>query len=143
MIYDSGREPEGTASDLDGDHWYGRDCSGMIAMAWHLPPGRFYGLTTRNMMSSPLISQIERNELRPGDALLRPGHHVVLFEAWQDAVRLTFSYFSFGSTPMRHYNGQPGERHGPLGSFDADGEISLRPANLYIAVRYQRVVDDS
>ncbi|MBT8226968.1 MAG: hypothetical protein HKP61_13240 [Dactylosporangium sp.] len=39
--------------------------------------------------------------LQPGDLLSNAAHHAILFDAWEpDYVR--FSYYSFGSTPVKH-----------------------------------------
>jgi FG-GAP-like repeat len=67
---------------------------------------------------------------------------VVLFEAWA-ADHVHFSYWSFGATPMRHYNGGSGSTEGPLGSI-ADGvNLASHPSTHYHAYRYRKIVDDS
>jgi hypothetical protein len=98
-------------------------------MAWHLPPGQYGGRNTRTLpdVSTP----IGRNDLEPGDILDFPAHHVVLFEAWE-ADHVHFSYYSFGSTPIRHVTGV---------SF-GDRTLSGWPTSSYVALRYVNVVDD-
>ncbi|TDV38655.1 hypothetical protein [Actinophytocola oryzae] len=56
--------------------------------------------------------QIDRNELRIGDALLAMGKHVRLFERWTDATRTSYVAYDSGSTPVKHQvyvRARPGE----------------------------------
>ena len=59
---------------------YRSDCSGLVSFAWSLSSP---GLTTRDFVPGA-AKYIPMNDLRPGDALLRPGHHIVLFKDWTD-----------------------------------------------------------
>jgi len=61
---------------------YRQDCSGFVSMAWVLPtPGR----TTRDL--AQLCVPITKDQLQPGDILLKPGSHVAIFAGWVDPER--------------------------------------------------------
>ncbi|MCK5717573.1 MAG: DUF4384 domain-containing protein [Thiomargarita sp.] len=53
----------------------GVDCSGFISRVWHLKS--HYNTSRLPKISKKLAS---KNDLRPGDILNRPGHHVMLFD---------------------------------------------------------------
>ncbi|MCL5887497.1 MAG: cell wall-binding repeat-containing protein [Actinobacteria bacterium] len=58
------------------------DCSGFVSMAWGLPgPGR----TTRDLAA--VSTTITRDQLQPGDIMLKPGTHVAIFAGWHNAER--------------------------------------------------------
>ena len=57
---------------------YRSDCSGFVSYAWGL---RAPGLTTRGFVPGA-AKYIPMQDLQPGDALIRPGSHVVLFKKW-------------------------------------------------------------
>ncbi len=59
---------------------YRTDCSGFVSMCWQLATP---GLTTSTLPSAS--STIGRDALQPGDAILCPGTHVVLFAGWSDS----------------------------------------------------------
>lgn len=54
---------------------YRRDCSGFVSMAWKLPTS----YTTRNISGS--ARRVPLSALRPGDAILQPGH-IQIFAGW-------------------------------------------------------------
>jgi hypothetical protein len=114
--------------DVDAQHRYGPDCSGMVSMAWHLNPGSYGGLNTSSLPS--VSTAIDRSALKAGDILDYPAEHVVLFEAWE-ADHVHFSYYSFGSTPMKHYT---------HASF-SDAKIAGWATSNYRAYRYKNIVD--
>lgn len=61
---------------------YRQDCSGFVSMAWVLPtPGR----TTRDL--AQVCVPITKDQLQPGDILLKPGSHVAIFAGWVDPER--------------------------------------------------------
>jgi Repeat of unknown function (DUF5648) len=72
---------------------YRTDCSGFVSMSWGL--GKSYVTWTLPQVSH----QISKNELLPGDILLRPHHHVVLFAGWADAGHT--QYVAFEETPPK------------------------------------------
>ena len=81
--------------DVDPESGYRLDCSGYLSMAWGLEPP---GLTTVELPD--LCRLIDRDDLRPGDALMVGGPgtdgdagHAILFEAWADADRRRVSVF--------------------------------------------------
>jgi hypothetical protein len=68
------------------DGWR-RDCSGFVSMAWnlfHLKPGLV--TSTFYERSRP----IPWSDLTPGDALLRPAEHVMLFAGWANSSHTMF-----------------------------------------------------
>jgi hypothetical protein len=68
---------------------YRRDCSGMVSMAWGL--GRSYSSRT----ISSRARRISAAKLRPGDAVLTPGH-VEIFGGWKNKKKGT--YLAIGQT---------------------------------------------
>ena len=58
---------------------YRSDCSGLVSYAWAL---KAPGLTTSGFLPGT-AKYIPMEDLQPGDALIRPGHHMVLFKAWK------------------------------------------------------------
>ncbi|WP_433219721.1 hypothetical protein ACQP00_15995 [Dactylosporangium sp. CS-047395] len=124
----------GTATDVDGDHRYRRDCSGYVAMAWHnsVQPNT-WGLQDGEGPTRP----ISRSELQPGDILVDnvgSEHHAVIFQGWNNAAKTTFQYYSFGDTPVTHYSN---------GSFASGASIAGHLASHYNAYRYTRIQDTS
>ncbi|ANW17977.1 FG-GAP repeat domain-containing protein [Streptomyces clavuligerus] len=119
--YDQG----GSHPDQDGRN-YRTDCSGYVSMAWHLG-------TSANTQTLPGHShEISRSDLKPGDILNSFYDHVILFEKWEDAARTKFSYYSFGSTPVKHVTGVS------INASHFDG----RPNGDYKALRYNKIIDD-
>lgn len=59
---------------------YRSDCSGLVSFAWGL---KAPGLTTRGFLPGA-AKYVPTQDLQPGDALVRPGRHVVLFARWID-----------------------------------------------------------
>ena len=70
---------------------YRTDCSGLVSMAWGLPPP---GNTTHSFAGGPWDNgrsrRIAWSELEPGDALNNPQHHIMLFAGWLDEARTRF-----------------------------------------------------
>lgn len=64
---------------------YRTDCSGLVSMAWELPPP---GNTTHSFAGGPWDNgrsrRITWGELEVGDALNAPAAHVMLFAGWLD-----------------------------------------------------------
>jgi hypothetical protein len=59
---------------------YRRDCSGFVSMMWQLKTS----YTTRNI--NEVSYRISPSDLKPADAILRPGH-IELFGGWKDKSR--------------------------------------------------------
>ncbi len=93
-------------------------------MAWHTSTDNWTG----NMH---LISfEIPRSDLRPGDILNSAQDHVILFHEWE-ADRVHFSYYSFGSTPVKHVT------HASINQATFDGH----PNGDYVARRYNKIIE--
>ena len=140
---DGSRPASKFVTDVDGAHKYGPDCSGMISMAWHVDPGSSGGYNTSTLPD--ISTQItDRTHIKQGDILLDvygSEHHVILFDQWQpDHVH--FSYYSFGSTPMRHYDGGSGSTEGPFGSFTSGAKLASFDQSHYVAYQYNKIMDD-
>lgn len=115
---------------------YRRDCSGLIDMAWHLGSGSpSTGGLDDSTYSTLLDSTPDENtDLRAGDILDDAADgHAILFEAWE-SDHTTFSYYSFGETPMVHGTVSI---HG-----NSSGNIVGWPASHYKAYRYKNIIDD-
>ncbi len=59
---------------------YRQDCSGMASMAWRLPAP---GASTRTL--APYGTVIERDDLQPGDMLLKYDYHAAIFYKWANS----------------------------------------------------------
>lgn len=106
--YDQGR--------IEAMSGYRQDCSGYVSMCWGIPPnaqpGGWGGLNTVTLVSGGWMTEIPRDQLRPGDAvgLCGPGTrgdagHIVIFERWHDDDPSTGRYWCWE---------QAGGQHGPV-----------------------------
>jgi hypothetical protein len=66
---------------------YRTDCSGFASMAWQLARP---GLTTGQFVPSKVCSQTTKANLKEGDLILAPNHHVVVFHEWVDSAKTTY-----------------------------------------------------
>lgn len=73
----------------DGNGTYRQDCSGYVAMAWGLDQHTNYW--TGNLAT--VSSRIPAGSMLPGDILLLPGDHTVIFAGWTDAARTRFNLY--------------------------------------------------
>jgi hypothetical protein len=64
-----------------------QDCSGFVSMSWKLE-GTQPGLVTGTMGARS--HGIDWHDLRPGDALNKPDHHVMLFAGWANKAHTEF-----------------------------------------------------
>ncbi|RJQ31914.1 MAG: hypothetical protein C4562_05635 [Actinobacteria bacterium] len=73
--------------DVEGAHFYTRDCSNYISMAWHVidPAGNGRYLTTFDLEEPWITKEIAISQLKPGDLLLDFDYHAILFEDWANA----------------------------------------------------------
>ncbi|MFF7249172.1 hypothetical protein ACFZBU_35285 [Embleya sp. NPDC008237] len=125
--YDQGAE----APDREGTHDYRTDCSGMVAMAWHLPNTDF---DTDTLDRRSVTGRIERDDLLPGDALDDTDDgHVVLFTGWVSRGAGTFTYIQMANSHS--------DMAKDTGSF-ADPLLAGHPTANYFALRYNRILDD-
>ncbi|MDU0294337.1 hypothetical protein [Saccharothrix longispora] len=98
---------------------YRSDCSGFVSMAWGLA-------VSRNTSSLGEVSvQIDRADLRPGDALNR-STHAALFIRWADAAR---------TQPVVR------EHTGPDGAAPVERTWSAQTASAYTPIRYRNIVE--
>ncbi|MFF3446967.1 hypothetical protein ACFYXJ_07495 [Streptomyces sp. NPDC002667] len=118
--YDQGS----SAVDVDGDHSYRTDCSGFVSMAWHLTSS----LTTETLPSASI--EINKADLRPGDALNDYSEHAVIFAGWKDQDAGTFYYYS-ESSPATDMNYSTANIN--------SGDISGHPGADYVALRYKKI----
>jgi hypothetical protein len=82
---------------------YRRDCSGFVSMAWRLD--RSY--SSRTIRSK--ARRISIAALRPGDAVLTPGH-VAIFGGWKNKARreyIAIEQTTWGSHAKRHVRRMP------------------------------------
>ncbi|MGW9208466.1 hypothetical protein ACWGR4_15955 [Embleya sp. NPDC055664] len=97
----------GLGYSMSGFHdGYRTDCSGLVSMAWGLPPP---GLTT---VTLPEVSHpIGRDELRPGDILLNtaPGAagHTLIFAGWADAAHTRYHAYEESARKGAHFDTIP------------------------------------
>ncbi len=71
--------PYSTTSYTDG---YRQDCSGYVSYCWASSTSNG-GHTTSNMQD--ICTKITKTEIQQGDAILKPGTHVLLFGGWIDS----------------------------------------------------------
>ena len=67
------------AWDVNHGKQYRTDCSGFVSMAWKIKVSK----TTWTL--DDVSHVIHWNDLLPGDAVVAPHHHAVIFEKWVDA----------------------------------------------------------
>ncbi|KAL0222186.1 hypothetical protein RCL1_002040 [Eukaryota sp. TZLM3-RCL] len=67
------------------------DCSGFVSMAHGGIPKP--GDTTSTFISRGHAKWINKSELAPGDLLLSPGKHVLMFVAWADSGKTKYSAY--------------------------------------------------
>ncbi|WP_157254295.1 hypothetical protein [Nonomuraea typhae] len=101
---------------------YRTDCSGYVSMAW----GLRHSYTTATLYQ--VTHEIPRSDLRPGDALNRPGDHVALFLRWADAAK---------TKPVVR------EQAGPNGAPTTERTWSAATANTYTPIRYNNIAEDA
>ncbi len=79
---------------------YRQDCSGYVSMVWDL--ARETNYWTGNLAT--VSHQITSAALRPGDILLLPQEHTVIFAGWADVERTRFNLFEQFATghPARY-----------------------------------------
>ena len=103
---------------------YRCDCSGLVTYAWNAKAG----LTTRSLGS--VSHTIKVSDLQVGDALLSAGHHVILFNGWQDKPNL------------RYYALQEAGCQSKLPHV-ASNTVGKIPGPPYVPVRYNSVQESA
>jgi hypothetical protein len=71
---------------VQSGHPYRADSSGFVSMAWRLPSS----LSSRILEQNAPCTRIQIQSLLPGDAVLYPRKHVVLFHSWTSADKTSF-----------------------------------------------------
>jgi hypothetical protein len=117
---------DASSPDPTGSRNYRRDCSGYVDMSWHINGDNWTGNLDQ------ISYQISRSDLAPGDVLNDAAEHVILFDSWAPDHE-HFSYYSFGSTPVKHITNADINQ----ATFDS------HPNSAYVARRYDDIVDDS
>jgi len=80
------------AWDVNHGKTYRTDCSGFVSMTWKLTSSR----TTETLDN--VSARISWANLKPGDMVLRAGHHVKLFEKWTSSAKTSMWIYEEGST---------------------------------------------
>lgn len=107
---------------------YRTDCSGFVSMCYDLrfDSGIPKSLTTSSL---PTVStKITKGELLPGDMVLKPGTHSVIFLAWENETRTRYWTLEEGSTATGSVS--------RLRNYDSDAASGYYPA------RYNNIEDD-
>ncbi|MGC7095169.1 FG-GAP repeat domain-containing protein [Amycolatopsis lurida] len=108
---------------------YRPDCSGLVAMAWHLPKkSDGWDLNTDDFESYSHKSWVDLDDLLPGDALLRNGH-IELFEKWVN--------------PGDHRDGAWVYSENDYGQKTNHNINSWSEMETYRGIRYDRIVEGS
>jgi YD repeat-containing protein len=123
-------------------HTYRPDCSGYVAMAWHLDryPGTSLDYYTENL---PQVStQIAKDDLRPGDMLLRRDSgnddaHATIFNGWRDAGHKDYNVMELGAAAVGHEPSNTSYPHEAWYTWDTAYNSGFRP------YRYNKVVEDT
>ncbi len=122
--YNSGMQCGGRVGNMDCtgayiSNTFGLDCSGFVSRAWELPSK----LGTSGFSS--VSYSISKAELRPGDALNKPGSHIILFEKFLPDG----TYALYEATALNNYDRV---------SYTIRSAQSL---SSYQAIRYKYVVE--
>ena len=80
------------AWDIDKGKKYRTDCSGFVSMTWGLTSSR----TTSTL--GAVSTSIKWANLKPGDMVLRKGHHAQVFHKWTSSAHTSFWIYEEGST---------------------------------------------
>lgn len=117
-------------SDIDGV--YRQDCSGFVSMMWDLD----YSLDTTELASVSTAVTAGFSGLQPGDILLSPGHHVVLFAEWANSTHTSVTIMSEPgknqtppyareiTVPLSYFSSG---KHGVYTAYSYDNEVAAGP----------------
>jgi hypothetical protein len=136
VVYSQNR----TTTDPGGKR-YRTDCSGYVAMAWHMSTGGTWldgGLNTSGFSAySGKIVLGSLHDLKPGDAILRQGH-IELFAKWKDPNDHgdgAYVYSLNGPTDRDWAKGPTRNSHGEIG-FNTWADMTT-----YTPIRYRKMKD--
>jgi hypothetical protein len=124
---------------------YRKDCSGLVAMAWHLSTSYDTTDFKAKAQSNDGMHVIGLNDLQPGDAVVRDpdGHggegHMELFAYWKNQSdhsqgAYVYSFNKTGETVRNPYQDSNFSNRG----FDSWSELTT-----YVPIRYDNIADDS
>jgi hypothetical protein len=71
---------------------YRTDCSGYVSMCWHTHSS--YSTRSFHVVSHT----IKKDDLKPGDALLKPNYHIRLFYGWLDDAHTEYVAYESGTS---------------------------------------------
>ncbi len=100
-----------TLGDPDG-RTYRTDCSGFVAMAWHLSRDGSDAPTTGEYPGLSYVKKIATSALQTGDMLDNVGYgHMILFGGWEQSAHTSFIIYDFGggsdgNDPPKKHTGQ-------------------------------------
>ncbi|WNV86468.1 hypothetical protein [Umezawaea sp. Da 62-37] len=80
------------AFDVNKGKKYRTDCSGFVSMTWKITSSR------NTSTLDDIATKIGWASLKPGDMVLRAGHHVKLFEKWTSSAKTSMWIYEEGST---------------------------------------------
>jgi hypothetical protein len=125
--------------DVDGRR-YRPDCSGFVSMAWHLDrrAGSTWDHSTETLPE--VAHQIAKDELLPGDIMLRRGGdnaHVTLFNGWRDAARSTYNVLEQGAAQVAESEPGVNYPHAAVYRWSTAYDSGFRPW------RYNKIVEDA
>ena len=104
---------------------YRIDCSGFVSMAWQLKDSH----VTQTLPQ--VANTIKWADLQPGDALDYEAEHVILFAAWIDKSKGTFSYYAENNPSVKTGKYTDGNEHASY----LDGW----PTGDYTPLRYKHI----
>jgi hypothetical protein len=121
-------------NDRTNDYYrgYRADCSGFVSYAWGLSEP---GPNTTDLLNSEFATQIQIDDLSPGDALNNGGGgkdgHIVLFVQWKDQAKHTFIAYDENTYP-----GYASEKTYTLVQILNSGEWTIKELDRYAAGPY-------
>ncbi len=110
-------------SDENGK--YRQDCSGMVSMAWHLSQKTNYW--TGNL--AKVSHRIPSKSLEPGDILLRPRQHTLIFAGWANEKKTKFNLYE------EYARGKPAR-------YATGASLASYLDRGFGAYRYKNILDD-
>ena len=109
------------AWDVNKGKKYRTDCSGFVSMTWKITSSR------NTSTLDDIATKVAWASLKPGDMVLRAGHHVKLFEKWTSSAKTSMWIYEEGSTAT-----------------DMDHEtvsVSYLKNNGYVPWKYMKIKD--
>ena len=109
------------AWDVNKGKKYRTDCSGFVSMTWKITSSR------NTSTLDDIATKVAWANLKPGDMVLRAGHHVKLFEKWTSSAKTSMWIYEEGSTAT-----------------DMDHEtvsVSYLKDNGYVPWKYKKIKD--